>query len=113
VRVERPGRLDGLLLWTCVRPLSDRPPIETFPTTGSGLPVYVPLFHPGIEVGPGDTLDVTFAHRPGADGFHPDYRFAATLAAAGGPRRSTATVELPYAGGVLGQNDLYTALWSG
>lgn len=105
--VERPGRLDGLLLWTQVWTRPGVPPLETFPTTGSGLPVYVPLFRPGLGVTPGSALTVAFRRRTGADGFHPDYRFEAALD--GGP---AATVELPYAGGGLGQNAFYAALWA-
>lgn len=101
--VERPGRLHGLLLWTSVAPLPGGPTIETFPTTGSGLPVYVPLFPGGLALAPGDDVEVTFDRRPGADGFHPDYRIGV------GP----VAIDLPHAGGVLGQNAFYEALWSG
>jgi protein arginine N-methyltransferase 1 len=104
--VERPGRLDGLLLWTQVWTRTGVPPLETFPTTGSGLPVYVPLFLPGVRVAPGAVLTVAFGRRPGFDGFHPDYRFEAVLGDA------AAAVELPYAANLLGQNDFYASLWS-
>jgi protein arginine N-methyltransferase 1 len=109
--VERPGRLHGLLVWTQVWTRSGGvPPLETFPTTGSGLPVYVPLFQPGVRVTPGGALTVAFWRRPGADGFHPDYRFEGVL---DGTVGAAAAVELPYAGGRLGQNAFYAALWSG
>jgi protein arginine N-methyltransferase 1 len=104
---ERAGRLDGLLAWTKVQPVPGGPTIETFPTTGSGLPVFVPLFHPGVEVAAGTAIGVVFDRRPGADDFHPDYRFTAAVDG------SSSAVVLPWAGGVLAQSPFYKALWSG
>lgn len=112
LRVERSGRLDGLLLWTRVWPLADAEPLETFPTVHSGLPAYVPLFHPGVEVARGGGVDVGFRRRLCPDGFHPDYRFEAVVRN-GSVEVSVASVQLPYLGGILGQNDFYAALCSG
>lgn len=113
---QRPGRLDGLLLWTRVWPLpgteATEEPIETFPTVGSGLPAYVPLFHPGVALAAGDTVEVGFRRTLSPDGFHPDYRFTAAVRSADGSDGSAAAVELPYRGGPLAQNGFYAALWS-
>ncbi len=112
LRVERSGRLDGLLLWTRVWPLADTKPLETFPTVHSGLPAYVPLFYPGVEVTKGSSVKVDFRRRLCPDGFHPDYCFEAAIRN-GSAKTSAASVQLPYRGGILGQNDFYTALCSG
>lgn len=114
LEVERPGRLDGLLLWTSVWTLPEGKPLETFPTTGSGLPAYVPLFHPGVEVPSGSAVTVRFDRGPGLDGFHPDYRFEATLQFPGDDLADppAVRVDLPYQGGVVAQNPFYAAVFS-
>lgn len=116
LEVERPGRLDGFLLWTSVWTLPEGEPVETFPTTGSGLPAFVPVFHPGREVAPGTVVTVAFSRRPGPDGLHPDYRLEATLShhpgGGGSAGTSAACVKLPHRGGPLAQNPFYAALWS-
>jgi protein arginine N-methyltransferase 1 len=113
LRVERAGRLDGLLLWTRVSPLPDMDPIETFPTRGSsGLPSFVPLFHPGISVAAGDTVETTFRRTLCGDGFHPDYRFEVTVRRGGAENASATPVELHYRGGPLAQNAFYASIWS-
>lgn len=112
LRAERSGRLDGLLLWTRVWPLADVEPLETFPTVHSALPAYVPLFYPGVDVTTGGRVDVGFRRRLCPDGFHPDYRFEAVIRN-GSMETSVASVQLPYRGGILAQNDFYAALCSG
>lgn len=111
LRVERYGRLDGLLLWTRVWPLADAEPLATFPTVYSGLPAYVPLFHPGVDVAPGSGVAVGFRRSLCPDGFHPDYRFEAAVRD-GNPEVSVASIQLPYLGGILGQNGFYAALYT-
>lgn len=112
LRVEHPGRLDGLLLWTRVWPLADSTPLETFPTVHSGLPAYVPLFYPGVEVTKGSSVEVDFRRTLCPDEIHPDYRFEAAIRNGSG-ETPAALVQLPYRGGILGQNGFYAALYSG
>jgi type I protein arginine methyltransferase len=109
LRVERSGRLDGLLLWTRAWPLADAQPLETFPTAHSGLPAYVPLFYPGVDIAPAGGVDVGFRRRLCPDGVHPDYCFESVVRN-GSVEVAVASVQLPYLGGILGQNGFYAAL---
>jgi amino acid adenylation domain-containing protein len=55
LRVARKSRLDGLLLWLKVYTLADEC-IDVLDGEVSWLPVFLPLFYPGITVEPGDVI---------------------------------------------------------
>ena len=48
------------------------------------LPVFFPVFDPGHNVAPGDTLHATAGYRLNPDRLHPDYHIEGTLTQAAG-----------------------------
>ncbi|HEX7240099.1 MAG TPA: amino acid adenylation domain-containing protein, partial [Longimicrobiaceae bacterium] len=57
LRIERAGRLDGLLLWLRME-LSEGDVLDMMEEKTAWFPVYFPLFDPGVEVEAGDRMRV-------------------------------------------------------
>jgi amino acid adenylation domain-containing protein len=70
--IAREGELDGFLLWVSVQP-DELEFLDALEQRLSWLPVYFPVFEPGLPVMPGDVVRVNFA-RSGSDPAGPDYR---------------------------------------
>ncbi|WP_052709558.1 class I SAM-dependent methyltransferase [Streptomyces sp. NRRL S-495] len=87
--VRRPGSVDGVLTWLRIACLPDEEPLDALRDPTSWASVYFPLFDAEVPVERGDTLDLTFRVRTGADGVHPDYHLAATLRTAAGELSAT------------------------
>jgi thioesterase domain-containing protein len=81
--VTRPGRLDGVLLWLHLY-TSPGEVIDSLSQVHNWLPVYFPLFDPGIEVEAGDTIRAVCSARLSEDGMNPDYSVRGTLRRADG-----------------------------
>ncbi|HEY7592166.1 MAG TPA: hypothetical protein VH969_03355 [Actinophytocola sp.] len=86
--MERPGRVDGILLWLQLRCRSGEPPLDTLREQTSWASVYFPLFDTEIPVRRGDRLDLLFRTALSDDGIHPDYEVSAVLHTAGGVHRA-------------------------
>jgi amino acid adenylation domain-containing protein len=71
LEVEKPGRLDGFLLWLNLE-LAEGVVLDNLRDEHSWLPVFLPV-DGGTELKAGDILDLTCAGRPSDDGLHPDY----------------------------------------
>jgi protein arginine N-methyltransferase 1 len=91
LRIERDGRIDGLVTRNLLWCLKDEAPLDAFHQGGSFSPSpFFPIFYPGIDVLRGDTLEVTCDSRPSDDGVLPDYRITGTL------RRASGTLPFEY-----------------
>ena len=82
-RVERAGRMDGFLLWLYLR-LDDQTDLDILDEPYSWFPVYFPIFHPGVAVAPGDTIEAVCEARLCDNGINPDYRIGGRLVRADG-----------------------------
>ncbi|HEU4457453.1 MAG TPA: amino acid adenylation domain-containing protein [Longimicrobium sp.] len=81
--VSRAGRLDGLLLWLRLYP-GEPLAVDSLEHETSWLPVFFPVFYPGVEVGPGDRIVADCEARLSDDGVHPDYHLRGVLRRADG-----------------------------
>lgn len=72
------GRFDGFLLWVNLNTAGDIL-IDTLNQETSWLPVYLPIFDPGIEVEPGDVVKAVIRSSICENGFNPDYSIAGEL----------------------------------
>jgi protein arginine N-methyltransferase 1 len=110
LRIERPGRLDGLALWINLWCDPDDEPIDALAQTTSWVVVFLPLFHPGAAVGPGDRVRLRCGRRLSDDGTHPDYQVAGTLQRQAGPATAF-DLDLPHHGRIFRQNAFYQRLF--
>jgi len=66
--------LDGFLVWLTLYTTPDEV-IDILKSTHSWLPVFFPVFYPGLEVWPGDTIRAVCSRRLCAEnGINPDYQ---------------------------------------
>ena len=70
--VVKSGRLDGFLIWLTLEILAGEV-IDTLEHESDWLPVYVPVFQPGIEVAPGDELEIECSRSLCENGVNLDY----------------------------------------
>jgi amino acid adenylation domain-containing protein len=70
--IEKPGRLDGFLLWLNLI-VSSGVEIDILQHEYCWLPVYLPVFEPGLEVMPGDRIMANCRTQPSSNGLNPDY----------------------------------------
>ena len=79
LEIEKPRRLDGLILW--VNLWCDRygGGIDTLMEHTNWLPVIFPVFYPGVEVDAGDSIAALCETVLSDDGVHPDYRVRGVL----------------------------------
>ncbi|HEU4323869.1 MAG TPA: amino acid adenylation domain-containing protein [Roseiflexaceae bacterium] len=82
-QVERAGRMDGFLLWLYLQ-LDDQSDLDILDEPYSWFPVYFPIFHPGVTVAPGDTIEAVCEARLCDNRINPDYRISGRLIRAGG-----------------------------
>jgi amino acid adenylation domain-containing protein/non-ribosomal peptide synthase protein (TIGR01720 family) len=83
VRVERGGRLDGLLFWIQLYP-GQRLAVDSLRHESAWLPLFLPVFYPGVQVSPGDVLRVDAYGGPEEGAVCPDYHLRGVLARAEG-----------------------------
>jgi hypothetical protein len=72
LEVTREGRFDGLLLWLALE-MGGGETLDILRDRTAWFPAWVPAFHPGVAVGPGDRVEVRVRSRIASDGVHPDY----------------------------------------
>ncbi len=73
MKITHSSRIDGLLLWLNL----EAAPGETLETLGRNdtwLPVYLPVFYPGIDVSEGDEIIATVRGALAENGLNRDYR---------------------------------------
>ena len=76
--IERDSRLDGFLLWLNLYPGQDEW-IDSLHHRVSWLPVFFPVFYPGVNVSAGDVIQVVCSRRPSANCVMPDYAMRGVL----------------------------------
>jgi amino acid adenylation domain-containing protein len=81
--VERPGRMDGFLAWLHME-LVPGEVIDILEEPYSWLPVYFPVFHPGIEVKEGDEIRAICRGALSENGVNPDYSLEGSIVGRGG-----------------------------
>jgi hypothetical protein len=79
--VNRPGTVDGFLLWLRLTAPDGRV-LDTLETVTSWFPAFVPAWD-GTAVEPGDRIEADCRSSLSADGLHPDYELRAALCRTG------------------------------
>ena len=77
-RVNRSGRLDGLLIWLVLHTIEGET-IDVLANAHCWLPIFVPVFDPGIQVAEGDVLEIESRTTLNKNGLNPDYRVTGRL----------------------------------
>jgi len=72
LNVTKTGKLDGFLLWINLHAAKDLV-IDSLEERTSWLPVFFPVFEPGIEVCAGDVVNLVCSSYISENGFNPDY----------------------------------------
>jgi len=83
ITITRNSRFDGFLCWIQLYPSSDQL-IDSLDDETSWLPVYFPLFYPGIEVVDGDIVKGDFIVTLSKNGINPDYKIIGEIILADG-----------------------------
>jgi amino acid adenylation domain-containing protein len=90
LRIEKPARLDGFLVWLTLETGSPRI-IDTLTNEHCWLPVFVPLFSPGVDVEAGDKIRMECIRSVSENGINPDYAIKGVLS-----RENRENVEFEY-----------------
>jgi amino acid adenylation domain-containing protein len=72
LEIKRNARMDGFLLWINLYTMEDEI-IDTLENEYVWLPLFIPVFYPGVEVVGGDTITARCQRVLSSDGFTPDY----------------------------------------
>ncbi|MDQ3898504.1 MAG: amino acid adenylation domain-containing protein, partial [Actinomycetota bacterium] len=80
--VSRRSRMDGLLLWISLW-VDEQEQVDVLRSQTSWLPVFLPLFTPGLEVEPGDEVHATCSRLVETGELTPDYIVRGTVVRAG------------------------------
>ncbi|HET7462077.1 MAG TPA: amino acid adenylation domain-containing protein, partial [Longimicrobium sp.] len=83
LHVTRDGRFDGFLLWLRLHTVDDEI-LDTLEERTAWLPVFLPVFHPGVPVAAGDRIEAVCSARTCSNGINPDYEVRGVLVRAGG-----------------------------
>ena len=78
VTLNRNSRFDGFLLWLNIQTIEGEI-IDNFEQEYSWLPVYVPVFYPGVEASVGDRIEAVCSVAMSDNGLNPDYRIEGSL----------------------------------
>jgi acyl transferase domain-containing protein/acyl carrier protein len=70
--ISQEAQLNGFLVWLNLHTVEGEV-IDILEYEYSWLPVYLPIFHPGIQVSAGDTIQATCERRLCENGLNPDY----------------------------------------
>jgi len=81
--IRRNGRFDGFLVWLTLE-TGGGETLDILKHEHCWLPVFFPVFHPGLQVQSGDRIEARAGHTLNADGLHPDYFVEGVLHAKGG-----------------------------
>jgi amino acid adenylation domain-containing protein len=118
LEVERAGRLDGFLLWIRLETAPGLM-IDSLEREYAWLPVFFPAFSPGVEVAPGDRLEVTCSRFLRSHPMMPDYRVQGVLrrrrAGTAGPVTQEIAFEheSPWLAETFGSNPFHRAVLAG
>jgi hypothetical protein len=76
--ITQDSRLDGFLLWVNLETAAGEL-IDILAQQTNWLPVFFPVFYPGVQVSAGDEIRATCSARLSSNGINPDYRIAGTV----------------------------------
>lgn len=80
LRVERAGKVDGMLAWHNLWCLPGGECLDTRDaSTTAWMPIWLPVLYPGIELRPGDRVTGVWTPSLSSDGRHPDYALLAEV----------------------------------
>lgn len=88
--ILRSGRIDGLLAWLELHVIEGEI-IDILQHSHCWIPVYFPVFYPGVEVEAGDTITATIRRTLCENGLNPDYRVVGQIR-----RQNGTTVDFDY-----------------
>ncbi|MEQ8464169.1 amino acid adenylation domain-containing protein [Coleofasciculus sp. E1-EBD-02] len=83
--ITHSGKIDGFLLWLNLHTVENEV-IDSLAYVGNWLPVYFPVFYPGIEVAAGDKIEAVCSARLSEDQLNPDYHIRGYLFKQSGER---------------------------
>lgn len=84
--IDQASRFDGFLVWLNLQTI-DCEVIDIIEHEYSWLPVYMPVFCPGIDVTPGDRITAKITRTVCDNGLNPDFVINGTLVRTNGERR--------------------------
>jgi amino acid adenylation domain-containing protein len=79
LQIAKAGQFDGFLLWLNLYTDPDTIINNLEQESSNWLPVYFPIFNPGLEVLPGDVIIATCSGQLSDNHIHPDYRISGSL----------------------------------
>jgi amino acid adenylation domain-containing protein len=82
--IERPAQVDGLLLWLTLH-TTNAARIDTLSSEHCWLPVFFPVFWPGILLSPGDEIRADCVGKTSPNGVNPDYSIKGVIVRQGAP----------------------------
>jgi len=85
LNINRNATIDGFLLWLNLHTVEDEL-IDVLADEYNWLPVFFPVFYPGLEVSEGDTIEAVCSVISSAEQLTPDYRIQGTVVRANGER---------------------------
>ena len=88
--INKDTRIDGFLLWLNLHPVEGEV-IDSLNNRHSWLPVFVPVFYPGVQVSQGDSIRADCTRTLSENELSPDYRIKGIL-----QRRQGQDVEFDY-----------------
>ncbi|MBP7336113.1 type I polyketide synthase [Niveispirillum sp.] len=83
--IDKASRFDGFLVWLNLHTI-DGEVIDILEQEHSWLPVYMPVFEPGIDVVPGDRVEATITRTLCDNGLNPEFTIEGNLIRADGTR---------------------------
>ncbi len=111
LHIDRPGRLDGLVLWVRLWCMPGEAYIDVMRDDISWWPLFFPIFYPGVQVQAGDSIALECRRSLSTDGIHPDYIVDGVLRISGGER--SFSYRSSYQGGGFRSGPLYAELFRG
>jgi fengycin family lipopeptide synthetase D len=76
--INRDAVMDGFLVWLTLETIAGEV-IDTLEHEYCWLPVYVPVFYPGVEVSEGDVIEASCTRTLCENGINPDFRLKGVL----------------------------------
>jgi amino acid adenylation domain-containing protein/non-ribosomal peptide synthase protein (TIGR01720 family) len=83
LNITKTGRVDGFLLWLNLFPVEDEL-IDVLDAQYTWLPVFFPVFYPGLDVSEGDVIEAVCSRATSDDTPMPDYRITGNVVRRGG-----------------------------
>lgn len=111
IRINHNGRMDGFLLWLTLETIQGEI-IDTLEHEYCWLPVYVPVFYPGVEVTTGDRIEAICERTLCENGINPDFVLHGTLERSSAPDLPF-HYELPHFVRKYRENPFYKRLFRG